>query len=509
MVWRLAGLAVVGAVFAAVWVVEDFRGRSALQTFLDEAKAAGEPLTIEALRGPAIRDDENAAAAEPLAQVVKSPASPETKALLELLELPKNAVPLLATNDGKGMLGFWVLALHDANDKASRGSTSAPPKYPVPRYLDKPGADLLAGLSRMQPALDALAAAALRPQVGFQVKADPLAPDGARHIELLGEAVESMALRSLARLDDGDTRGAFTDAKSTLLIADLMRGDARAVAQRRRLGADAKSLEPLWAGVLSHVWRDAELAEFQSILGRRRFFDGFVTAALFDRAWLYAAFEHFVKTPGDITEIDRSELMDDSGRLMNFGPFLVKALARGPEGWVRQNEVHALRYASQAVAIGRVLAANSAPDRLAFALLTQTDLTNDVHEAAIYRPGLYNVVSGMLGSTTGPVLRRFAQAHALNQMALTVCALERQRLARGRYPETLDEIEKRLLVVPPVDPVDGKPMRYRRNTDDTFTLYCIGFDGRDDGGVYARARGDEPLDWPWPPFTPDADPRMF
>ena len=34
----------------------------------------------------------------------------------------------------------------------------------------------------------------------------------------------------------------------------------------------------------------------------------------------------------------------------------------------------------------------------------------------------------------------------------------------------------------PLDPVDGQPLRYRRNADGTFLLYSVGENGKDDGG---------------------------
>ena len=61
----------------------------------------------------------------------------------------------------------------------------------------------------------------------------------------------------------------------------------------------------------------------------------------------------------------------------------------------------------------------------------------------------------------------------------------------------------------PRDPVDGKPLRYRLNSDGTFLLYSIGQDYKDDGGdptstapiaTFYWLRG---RDWVWPqPATP-------
>jgi hypothetical protein len=66
-----------------------------------------------------------------------------------------------------------------------------------------------------------------------------------------------------------------------------------------------------------------------------------------------------------------------------------------------------------------------------------------------------------------------------------------------------------ILPAVPRDPVDGKPLRYRPNADDTFLLYSIGLNGVDDGGD-ATPIPPETLfqwqtghDWVWPqPATP-------
>ena len=60
----------------------------------------------------------------------------------------------------------------------------------------------------------------------------------------------------------------------------------------------------------------------------------------------------------------------------------------------------------------------------------------------------------------------------------------------------------------PLDPVDGQPLRYRRNADGTFLLYSIGENGQDDGGnpgfpKYVQSsnydwQNSEALDWVWP-----------
>ena len=73
-------------------------------------------------------------------------------------------------------------------------------------------------------------------------------------------------------------------------------------------------------------------------------------------------------------------------------------------------------------------------------------------------------------------------AQVLVNQARIACALERQRIAHGSYPDSLDAVRFADGKPLPPDPMDGKPMRYRKTTDGRYVLWSIGPDGKDDGG---------------------------
>lgn len=60
-------------------------------------------------------------------------------------------------------------------------------------------------------------------------------------------------------------------------------------------------------------------------------------------------------------------------------------------------------------------------------------------------------------------------------------AVERFRQLNGRWPESLDEIPSDILAAVPLDPIDGRPLRYVRR-EDGVTVYSIGMDEIDNGG---------------------------
>jgi len=112
------------------------------------------------------------------------------------------------------------------------------------------------------------------------------------------------------------------------------------------------------------------------------------------------------------------------------------------------------------------------------------------------------------------MLKRVMAAETAREVVVTAIALKRYQLRHGNYPPGLNSLVPEFVPTIPRDPVDGQPLRYRLNTDGTFTLYSIGEDSKDDGGNPSLEKGSESsypgwqnphaLDWVWPqPATPE------
>lgn len=73
-------------------------------------------------------------------------------------------------------------------------------------------------------------------------------------------------------------------------------------------------------------------------------------------------------------------------------------------------------------------------------------------------------------------------------------AVERYRLANeGQLPETLERLIPEYLKTVPLDPFDGKPIRYKRLTRG-YVIYGIGKDEKDDGGQEYKGYAKRPSD---------------
>lgn len=91
---------------------------------------------------------------------------------------------------------------------------------------------------------------------------------------------------------------------------------------------------------------------------------------------------------------------------------------------------------------------------------------------------------------------------ARERQVLTAIALERFFLKHVRYPATLKELVPEFATAIPLDPWDGKEVRYRTTAAGRYMLWCVGFDGKDDDGQMKKRRvsmksPDYLGDWTW------------
>jgi len=157
----------------------------------------------------------------------------------------------------------------------------------------------------------------------------------------------------------------------------------------------------------------------------------------------------------------------------------VEALLDGhllPCGWMYQNELSAARFC------GESLSSDVAPQSQR--VYPELSASN----AALFEhlpTNCYNFAFKHVGSVISP--QGFAQAQTEINLALVACALERFRVAHGHFPETLDALPPEFLERIPHDIINGEPLHYSLAAGGEFALYSVGWDGKDDGGMFPPA----------------------
>ncbi len=102
-----------------------------------------------------------------------------------------------------------------------------------------------------------------------------------------------------------------------------------------------------------------------------------------------------------------------------------------------------------------------------------------------------NVVSFLLFPALSKVATRAIQDKAWVSCILTALASERFRLANKRWPKDLQELCLTYLKEVPIDPFDGKPLKFAQS-EDGIVIYSVDKDGRDDGGdIHKKSYDDD------------------
>jgi len=116
------------------------------------------------------------------------------------------------------------------------------------------------------------------------------------------------------------------------------------------------------------------------------------------------------------------------------------------------------------------------------------DFNSDQFEKSI--PRYRYLLASMFMPAFGRAFERNYQGVILHEATITVLAIERYKLEKGKYPDSLEQLKTEGYINSlPMDPYSDKPLVYRR-TADNFTLYSISQNFTDDGGqVYRDKEG--------------------
>jgi hypothetical protein len=241
-------------------------------------------------------------------------------------------------------------------------------------------------------------------------------------------------------------------------------------------------MQPIWEGLAKHEWTDEQLAELDSALAEMDFLADYDFSMRGERAFTIAAFENQRKT--------REIILPKP----NSAGYVTNKLNFTPSAYFYQNELAVAQMQQKwllpLVDTNTHSISPSAVQRAHDALNTA-----EKHYSP-YKSDAMRFFS---------VLTAFAEKIAIVQgsidLARVACALERYRLARGQYPETLDALAPQFIEKVPHDIIGGQPLHYRRTDDGSFVLYSVGWNGTDDGGKVVLRKGGsvdwEKGDWVW------------
>jgi len=285
-------------------------------------------------------------------------------------------------------------------------------------------------------------------------------------------------IRACARLAVSQTGEAAEDLLTGLSLANLSRQipDVASVARAQLMLA--RSLQPLWEGMIDQRWSESQLNAFQDELARFNLLTDYTNAI---RRVVLAHIENW-----------RSMRVSDDAKVSPQAYRESPFFGMQPRIWWLDNCIQI--YEAGQAAIHQVDVANSRM-HVQFFWNDLDGLPLDSQATYVLQQPYWSAPGGYSPSVV------FSQI-AINQ-AILACALERFRLAQGKFPETLNQLLPKYLSAIPKDVVRGLPMLYEKSGSARYTLRSVGPNETDDRN---KPVSDDWL-WTFPTNAPPAKVR--
>ncbi len=490
----LVSLAALATLIALVCAEENWRGKRAWLNYKHQLEAQGEKLDWKDYVPPPVPDAQNFAMTPFLAPLFDFNPKPRLEG--QSLWRDTNAYNRISSLQEEMGKAEQATADHNETRSAQRmtdlagwaaalaGNSSNAPVTAMPALTRaEAAAAVLRGLEKYDPIVEELRGASQRPYARFNIRYDDefapaiLLP----HLACLKQTTVLFQVRASAELALGRTDQAWSDTRMGLYLADALKDEPFLISKLVQVALDQLALKPVWEGLAEHRWSDAQLQEIEQRLAK---IDLLADAAMRGERALSLRTIEQLRGQG-IIDAD-----DPSKRLPGVFSFLLG-------GFFYQNELSIARMYQQFF----IPVADVANQRLYPARAGANDAALAKAVVSGFRP--YNLFARMLLPAIAQAETKFAFGQTRVNEAIVACALERCRLARGQFPESLEPLSPRFVEKLPHDIITGTPLKYRRTPDGQFILYSVGWNEKDDGGTTVLPTGKERRpeltegDWVW------------
>jgi len=504
----LFGLACLATLIALFYAEEDWRGKHDWEKFKREWEAKGEHFDFASVVPPSVPDDQNFALTPVVASCYDYILTRDGKKI-PAEQRATNFVNRLDFNLGDvswktNATGYWAkqttsnLKLWQDFYREQATKTNLFPVSPQPQ---SPAADVLLALSKYDATVEELRQASRLSQCRFPLNYDTECPADILlpHLAAMKRCSQVLQLRAIAELQNGQSEKALADVKLTLRLTETFRSEPFLISHLVRIAMTEIILQPIYEGLANHQWDDQQLVDLDAELVRLDYLADYQFAMRSERVFNAVIIDYLAR--GNRWQNYKMLMGNFAGDNDSDGGLVRKKLyAVGfwlmPDGWFEQNKL--LIAKSQQAWIGNVIFPEkhlASPSKY-----TEIGLAQDHLFQNASRP--WNFLSKELLPALGAFARKATREQISVDLARTAIALERCRLARGEFPESLDALAPQFIAKVPHDVIGGQLLKYRRTNDGQFVLYSVGWNEKDDGGVTGHRNGGtapdfESGDWVW------------
>ena len=477
-------------------VTAHFQPDNELEAYKKTLRARGEKLEISEVLPPSVPSEQNCADAVQVAIDAIGSGNPKVPYEMRMVA------------PGKAMIGWREPEARGSDftnswdDFAAEVAASRPELEPLQQVFERPTLDFQLDYKR-----------------GFSLPLPQLAS--------FRRLAQMLTAAAVGNLHAGDPVAATTNVCTLLALLRANQDERLVISHLVRMAIVSLAVGASWELLQATNVPDAPLAALQKGWENLDFFSSAEKSFLMERAMMRDAIE---KARASNAEFDRVLGITSGGPASSGSgsgwPLDLDELKSGAAkalwrtSWSYSEELHVLQGDQIMLETLRTMKTNVIlkPDYDTMASrLSSLGLTN-MGEAFFRALNIPDFREEFDAQHLSGMVRKTLQIEATRRVAVVAIALKRFQLKHGQWPETLAELAPEFFPSVPIDPYDGKPLRYHPIADGTFLLYCVGEDGVDDGGDPTSAgsgsaslswQNNRARDWVWPQPATAAEIKYF
>jgi hypothetical protein len=348
---------------------------------------------------------------------------------------------------------------------------------------------LRAHLETNRAALADLREALRQPVLHFQVQYSQSFSALLPHLAPLKSASQRLSAATVMAMRDQRTDEAFANLQALVALPAHHREEPFMISQLVRCATVAIAASATWEALHYPRWSDEQLATLQTAWEAVQTIPQMERALAMERA---CVLEQYAKARESLNQLGLVNFSGGGGALEDLADAGNKIMEdpavgfdqlmdRFPRRWVWKwwncydDEIWFLQTVQRSLDVARQ-AANGLP----FVPL-QDNLKAETSRIG-EPPRQFLLVRGMGVDTYPKAVDKVLVTETQRRVVLTAIALKRFERRVGKLPSELTALVPAFLSAVPLDPMDGKPLRYRLSGTNSFSLYSVGLDGFDDGG---------------------------
>jgi tetratricopeptide (TPR) repeat protein len=493
----LFGLACLVTLIALLYAEEDWRGWHAWNQFKQAWEAKGEHFDFASAVPPPVPDNQNFAMTPVVASSYLFILDKNGRRISPLNTNVVNRLNMTAVHNDQwptNGTGNWQKSnVSDLSVWQNYYRTLAVQtnEFSVPSQPQLPATDVLLALGKYDSVIEELREASRLPGSRFPLNYDSESPSAILlpHLTALRSCSQTLQLRSLAELQNGQPDKALADVKLALQLTDKIRTEPFLISHLVRIRMVNFTLQPVYEGLAEHKWPEAQIVALDAELAKLDFLTDYKLSMRGEMEDQGGTIEYLRRHPEQFFYISGNNY---DNQALPFPARIIWQLIPGSVFY--QNRLNCAR-----MMVEFYIPLADANQRTISPTLTRR--ADAAVEAVVRQQNPYNILECMLLPPLGNAAKRFAYAQTSVDLARVAIALERYRLAHGEYPEALDTLSPQFIAKLPHDVINGQPLYYRRTSDGQFVLYSVGWNETDDGGVVGRIKYGTPDisegDWVW------------